>query len=325
MKPDVRDREGAIELQGFRGKIEFRNVWFAYIGEDWILKDVSFVVEPKETIAFVGATGSGKTTILSLIVRNYEIQQGQILIDDIDIRDLKMASLRKYIGQMMQDVFLFSGTVESNIRLRDDSISDQEIVEACKYVNADRFIDKMPNKYNELVRERGNNFSTGQRQLLSFARTLVHRPSVMILDEATANIDTETEELIQESLKKLMHIGTMIIVAHRLSTIQHVDKIIVMQKGKIIEMGSHQELLHNKGHYYTLYRLQYDKRTQYQLIRFFERTFRRPLMFFLTISEIKESYKILAFVWISLVRSDIIEVDNERKRWKYGFFQQIVW
>jgi ATP-binding cassette, subfamily B, multidrug efflux pump len=262
MKPDVRDREGAIELEGFRGKIEFRNVWFAYIEEDWILKDVSFVVEPKETIAFVGATGSGKTTILSLIVRNFEIQKGQIFIDDIDIRDIKITSLRKYIGQMMQDVFLFSGTIESNIRLRDDSITDQEIVEACKYVNADRFIDKMPNKYDELVRERGNNFSTGQRQLLSFARTLVHRPSVMILDEATANIDTETEELIQESLKKLMHIGTMIIVAHRLSTIQHVNKIIVMQKGKIIEMGNHQELLRNKGHYYTLYRLQYDKRNE---------------------------------------------------------------
>jgi ATP-binding cassette subfamily B protein len=260
MKPHVRDQEGAIELSGFQGHIEFRNVWFAYIGEDWILKDVSFVVKPKETVAFVGATGSGKTTILSLIVRNYEIQKGQILIDGIDIRDIKIASLRKHVGQMMQDVFLFSGTVESNIRLRDDSITDQEIVEACRYVNADRFIDQLPGKYDEPVRERGNNFSTGQRQLLSFARTLVHRPSLMILDEATANIDTETEELIQESLKKLMHIGTMIIVAHRLSTIQHVDTIFVMQKGKIIEQGDHQELLKQKGHYYTLYRLQYDKR-----------------------------------------------------------------
>jgi ATP-binding cassette subfamily B protein len=260
MKPDVRDKENAIELSGFQGHIEFRNVWFAYIGDDWILKDVSFAVRPKETVAFVGATGSGKTTILSLIVRNYEIQKGQILIDGIDIRDIKVSSLRKHVGQMMQDVFLFSGTVESNIRLRDESITDQEIVESCRYVNADRFIDQLPGKYNELVRERGNNFSTGQRQLLSFARTLVHRPSLMILDEATANIDTETEELIQESLKKLMHIGTMIIVAHRLSTIQHVDTIFVMQKGKIIEQGNHQELLKQKGHYYTLYRLQYDKR-----------------------------------------------------------------
>jgi ATP-binding cassette, subfamily B, multidrug efflux pump len=260
MKPDIKDTTEAIELQGFKGKIEFRNVWFAYIEEDWILKDVSFVVLPQETIAFVGATGSGKTTILSLIVRNYEIQKGDIFIDDINIKDILVSSLRKHIGQMMQDVFLFSGTIESNIRMRDDSITDQEIVEACKYVNADRFIDKLPSKYNELVRERGNNFSSGERQLLSFARTLVHKPSVMILDEATANIDTETEELIQESLKKMMNIGTMIIVAHRLSTIQHVDKIIVMQKGKILEQGNHQELLKKKGHYHTLYMLQYDKR-----------------------------------------------------------------
>ncbi len=262
MKPDIQDQEDSIELEGFKGKIEFRNVWFAYIEGDWILKDVSFTVNAKETIAFVGATGSGKTTILSLIVRNYDIQQGQILIDDIDIKHIKLSSLRKHIGQMMQDVFLFSGTIESNIRMRDDAITDIEIVEACKYVNADRFIDKLPNKYHEVVRERGNNFSSGQRQLLSFARTLVHQPSVMILDEATANIDTETEELIQESLKKMMNIGTMIIVAHRLSTIQHVDKIIVMQKGKIIEMGNHQELLKQKGHYHTLYMLQYDKRLQ---------------------------------------------------------------
>lgn len=257
-KPIITDKKESIELVEFKGKIEFRNVWFAYQEEDWILKDVSFIVNPKETLALVGATGSGKTTIISLIVRNYNIQKGQILIDDIDIRDIKLASLRGKIGQMLQDVFLFSGTIESNIRLRDENITDLDIIESCKYVNADKFINKLPQKYDELVRERGNNFSAGQRQLLSFARALSHKPSVMILDEATANIDTETEILIQESLKKLMNIGTMIIVAHRLSTIQHADKIIVMQKGKIIESGTHQELIKNRGHYYNLYQLQYE-------------------------------------------------------------------
>lgn len=259
-KPEVLDTPEAIELKELKGKIEFRNVWFAYLGEDWILKDVSFIVDPKETVAFVGATGSGKTTILSLIVRNYDIQKGQILIDDIDIRDIKIDSLRSQIGQMLQDVFLFSGTIASNIRLMNDEIMDNEIVEASTYVGADRFIDRLPNKYGEAVRERGNNFSSGQRQLLSFARTVVHKPSIMILDEATANIDTETEILIQDSLKKMMNIGTMLIVAHRLSTIQHVNKIMVMQKGKIIESGTHQQLLRAKGHYYNLYRLQYDKK-----------------------------------------------------------------
>lgn len=258
-EPIIKDSQNAIELDNFKGKIEFRNVWFAYNEGEWVLRDVSFVVKPKETMALVGATGSGKTTIISLIVRNYDIQQGEILIDDINIKDIKLDSLRKNVGQMLQDVFLFSGTIESNIRLRNDEITDAEILEACKYVNADQFIQKLPEKYDEPVRERGNNFSSGQKQLLSFARTLVHKPSLMILDEATANIDTETEKLIQESLNKMMNIGTTIVVAHRLSTIQHANKIIVMRKGKIIEMGTHQQLLKQKGHYFQLYQLQYDK------------------------------------------------------------------
>ncbi|MCK7486515.1 MAG: ABC transporter ATP-binding protein/permease [Bacillus subtilis] len=256
-KPEVVDQSDAKPIV-FQGKIEFKNVWFAYIGDDWILKDVSFVVNPRETVAFVGATGSGKTTILSLIVRNFDIQKGQILIDGVDIKSIEIGSLRKQVGQMLQDVFLFAGTIESNIRLGDESITDADIVEAAKYVNADRFIDRLPEKYQRTGPRTRDNFSSGQRQLLSFARTIVHRPSVMILDEATANIDTETEMLIQESLTKMMNIGTMIIVAHRLSTIQHVDKIIVMQKGRIIELGNHQELLRRKGHYYMLYQLQYD-------------------------------------------------------------------
>ncbi len=261
-EPEVHDKEEVIDLEKVKGKIEFKNVWFAYNEGEWVLKDVSFVVEPNQTMALVGATGSGKTTIISLVVRNYDIQKGQILIDDIDIKNIKISSLRSKIGQMLQDVFLFSGTIESNIRLRDEMITDRDVLSASKYVNADYFIQKLPDKYDELVRERGNNFSSGQRQLLSFARTIVHKPQIMILDEATANIDTETEMLIQESLKKIMNIGTMIIVAHRLSTIQHADKIIVMQKGKIIEQGNHQELLKEKGHYYQLYRLQYDKKIE---------------------------------------------------------------
>ncbi len=256
-KPTINDDPDAIELEDMKGQIEFKNVWFAYIDEQWILKDVSFKVNAKESVAFVGATGAGKTTILALITRNFDIQKGQILIDGIDITKIKKQHLRKYIGQMLQDVFMFSGTIRSNIKLRNDEISDEKMIQACKYVNANHFIEKLDNTYDERVKERGNNFSTGQRQLLSFARTIVHDPKVMILDEATSNIDTETEQLIQESLKKMMSIGTMLIVAHRLSTIQHVDKIIVLSKGEIIEQGSHQELLKNKKHYYSLYRLQY--------------------------------------------------------------------
>ena len=257
IKPDFHDTEESVDVDHFEGDIEFKNVWFAYKEGEWILKDVSFHVKPKEVVAFVGATGAGKTTILQLIVRNYEIQKGQILIDGKDIRTIKIKSLRKGIGQMLQDVFLFSGSIKSNITLRDDTISDEEVLEACKYVNADQFVDKLPNGLNEEVQEGGNNFSSGQRQLLSFARTVVHKPQILILDEATANIDTETEKIIQDSLEKMMNIGTMLIVAHRLSTIQHADNIICLQKGQIIEQGNHQELLHQKGYYYNLYRLQY--------------------------------------------------------------------
>ena len=258
-KPIVVDEEGAIELENVRGEIEFKNVWFYYKEGEWVLKDVSFKIEPKQTVAFVGATGSGKTTILSLICRNYDIQKGQILIDGIDIKKIKISSLRKHFGQMLQDVFLFSGTIRSNILLREEGISDDEIMEACKYVNADKFINKLEKGLDDEILERGNNFSAGQRQLLSFARTIIHKPEIMILDEATANIDTETELLIQNSLEKMMNIGTMIIVAHRLSTVQHADNIIVLSHGEIIEQGTHFELLKNKGRYYSLYMLQYRK------------------------------------------------------------------
>ena len=260
VKPEVLDEPDSIEIDHFEGKIEFKNVWFAYDKDNWILKDVSFVIEPKQSCAFVGATGAGKTTILSLIVRNYEIQKGQILIDDIDIKHIKIKSLRKAIGQMLQDVFLFSGTVKTNITLHDESFSDEEIKETCKYVNADKFIDRLKNKYDEEIIERGENLSQGQRQLLSFARTVLHKPQILILDEATANIDTETEVLIQQSLERIKTIGTMLMVAHRLSTVQKADQIIVLQHGEIIERGTHQSLLKNRGHYYKLYKLQYEER-----------------------------------------------------------------
>ena len=259
MEPEVVDEPDAMELDEIRGEIEFKDVWFAYKPGEWVLKGVSFHVEPRQTVAFVGSTGSGKTTILSLICRNYDIQKGQILIDGIDIRKIKISSLRRHFGQMLQDVFLFSGDIRSNILLREEGISDEQVWEACRYVNADSFIGKLEGGLDEVVRERGNNFSAGQRQLLSFARTILHKPSVMILDEATANIDTETEILIQDSLEKMKNIGTMLIVAHRLSTIQHADKIILLSHGQILEEGTHQELLRRKGRYYQLYMLQYEK------------------------------------------------------------------
>ena len=259
MVPEVQDEPDAMELDEIKGEIEFQDVWFAYKPGEWVLKGVSFHVQPRQTVAFVGSTGSGKTTILSLICRNYDIQQGRILIDGIDIKKIKISSLRRHFGQMLQDVFLFSGDIRSNILLRSEGISDEKVMEACRYVNADSFISKLEKGLDEPVRERGNNFSAGQRQLLSFARTIIHKPSVMILDEATANIDTETEILIKDSLEKMKNIGTMLIVAHRLSTIQHADNIILLSHGKIVEQGNHQELLHRKGRYYQLYTLQYNK------------------------------------------------------------------
>lgn len=257
LETQILDKVDAIELEHIEGKIEFDHVWFAYHGEDWILKDISFTILPNQTVAFVGATGAGKTTILALIVRNYEIQKGAIRIDGIDVRDIKLESLRRHIGQMLQDVFLFSGTIKSNITMREDSFTNEEIIEACRYVNASHFIEKLDKGYDYEVLERGNNFSSGERQLLSFARTILHKPNIMILDEATANIDTETEVLIQDSLEKMMNVGTMLIVAHRLSTVQHADNIIVLHKGRIMEQGNHQELLARKGLYYNLYELQY--------------------------------------------------------------------
>lgn len=255
--PEVVDKEHPIKIDTFKGKIEFRNVWFAYKDDEWILKDVSFVIEPHQTVAFVGATGAGKTTILSLIVRNFTVQKGQILIDDIDINDIEIKSLRKAVGQMLQDVFLFTGTIKSNITLHDDEYTDEEINQVCEYVNADRFINKLEKGLDTEVLEKGDNFSQGQRQLLSFARTVLHKPQILILDEATANIDTETEKLIQDSLEKIKNIGTMLVVAHRLSTIQNADQIIVLQHGEVIEKGTHQSLLKQKGYYHKLYLLQF--------------------------------------------------------------------
>lgn len=238
------------------GKIEFDHVWFAYDGENYVLKDVSFVINPGEKVAFVGATGAGKSSILNLIGRYYDIQKGHIYIDGIDIRQLSKKQLRSAIGQMQQDVFIFEGDVAYNIRLNDDDITDAQVKAAAEYVNASHFIEKLPQGYHEPVTERGATFSAGERQLLSFARTLAHNPRILVMDEATANIDTETEILIQEALEKLMDGRTTIMVAHRLSTIQHADCIMVMHKGRICERGTHRELLEQDGIYRKLYELQ---------------------------------------------------------------------
>lgn len=254
-EPLVTEDENPIILPKIKGRIEFSHVWFAYDNENYVLRDVSFVIEPGEKVAFVGATGAGKSSILNLIGRYYDIQKGNIYIDGVDIRRLSRKQLRSAIGQMQQDVFVFEGNVEYNIRLHDD-ISPEEVKEAAEYVNASHFIEKLPQGYQEPVSERGSTFSAGERQLLSFARTLAHKPSILVMDEATANIDTETELLIQEALEKLMQGRTTIMVAHRLSTIQHADCIMVMHKGKIREQGTHQELLAQDGIYKKLYELQ---------------------------------------------------------------------
>lgn len=255
-KPMVLNPEKPQECGRIRGKIVFDHVWFAYEGEDWILKDVSFTIEPGSRVAFVGATGAGKSSILNLIGRYYDIQRGKITVDGIDIRELDKEKLRAAIGQVQQDVFLFTGDISGNIRLKKESITDEQIQLAAKHVNADEFIQKLPGGYHEPVTERGSTLSAGQRQLISFARTLAYNPAILVMDEATANIDTETELLIQEALEKLMEGRTTIMVAHRLSTIQHADKIIVMHKGRLRESGTHQELLAENGIYKKLYELQ---------------------------------------------------------------------
>lgn len=246
-----------VKLDNMKGKIEFKNVWFAYEADNWVLKDVSFTINPGDTVAFVGATGAGKSSIMNLITRFYDIQRGEILIDGINIKNYDKFQLRKNIGVVLQDVFIFTGTIEDNIRLNNLQISDEKIIEVAKYVNADHFINKLPLKYKEPVMERGSTLSSGERQLLAFARTLAYNPKILILDEATSSIDTETELLIQDALEKLIHGRTTIAVAHRLSTIQHADKIIVLSKGVIKEFGTHQELLAKEGMYYDLYKLQY--------------------------------------------------------------------
>ena len=252
----ILEPEQPVRPERVRGKIEFRHVWFAYDGEDYVLKDVSFVIEPGEQVAFVGATGAGKSSILNLIGRYYDIQKGQILLDDVDIRELSTADIRRAVGQVQQDVFIFTGDIKGNIRLMDETITDEQIRAAAVAVNADGFISQLPQGYDEPVTERGSTLSAGQRQLLSFARTLAYDPRILVMDEATANIDTETEQLIQSALEALMEGRTTIMVAHRLSTIQHADNIIVLHKGRIRESGTHQQLLEQNGIYKKLYELQ---------------------------------------------------------------------
>ncbi|MBZ9636653.1 ABC transporter ATP-binding protein [Clostridium sp. FP1] len=253
----INNIENPVEVDRFKGNIEFKNVWFAYKDEDWVLKDVSFNIEKGEKIAFVGATGAGKTSIINLITRLYDIQKGEILVDGQNIKHMRKEQLRENIATVLQDVFLFAGNIKGNVRLNNKNISDEEIIKACKYVNADKFIEKLPQKYSAPVNERGSTFSQGQRQLIAFARAIAFDPPILVLDEATSNIDTETESLIQDALSKLTINRTTIIVAHRLSTIKNADKIIVLHKGRIREIGNHAELLEKQGLYSNLYKLQY--------------------------------------------------------------------
>ena len=256
MVPSIVDSENPIELTSLKGKVEFKHVYFAYKGEEWILKDVSFVINPGQTVAFVGETGAGKSTIINLIVRNYDIQKGEILIDDIPIQNISIHSLRKLIGQMLQDVSMFSGDIKYNISLDDEKSDIENVKKSAEFVGADGFISHLKDGYDTVVSENGSNFSQGERQLISFARVIYAEPQMIILDEATSNIDTESEVIIQNSLEKIKTIGTMIMVAHRLSTIRHADTIYVIDKGQIAEFGSHQELLSKRGVYYNLYKVQ---------------------------------------------------------------------
>jgi ATP-binding cassette subfamily B protein/subfamily B ATP-binding cassette protein MsbA len=258
----IKNAEHPINPGRLKGDIEFKNVWFAYKDENWVLRDVSFKIKSGETVAFVGATGAGKTSIISLISRLYDIQKGEILIDGINIKDIDKYELRKQIGTVLQDVFLFTGDITGNIRLNSSEISEETVKEVAHYVNADRFIEKLPQGYHEEVKERGATLSSGQRQLLAFARALAFDPSILVLDEATSNIDTETELLIQDAINKVIRNRTTIVIAHRLSTIQHADNIVVLHKGKVREIGNHQALLDSKGMYYDLYLLQYKESFQ---------------------------------------------------------------
>ena len=254
---EVKDPEVPLAINKIQGKIEFKGVWFAYNDKEDVLCDISFCVQPGEKVAIVGATGAGKTSIINLLARFYDPQKGKILLDGRDIRDFRQKELRRYLGIVQQDIFLFSGTIEDNIKLGDTKIDLRQVEESARYVNADRFIKKLPQGYQEEVHERGSLLSVGQKQLLSFARVLVFDPKILILDEATSSIDTQTEMLIQEALAKLLQHKTSIVIAHRLSTIKDVDRIIVMHRGGIRESGTHEELMQKKEIYYRLYQMQY--------------------------------------------------------------------